>query len=118
MTCLYKSDGQKAQYFIEGNTNNAGPGSDRIHLLVLKENGKVIWGADPGNANGFAYLEGGNNAFIYPKDPAAKKLDAQKFADKGGGVTGSFSASEMKNGGGVVRTLTDRVIDIQIGAAR
>lgn len=111
--CTYKNDGSKAAYFVEANTAS----TDRLQLYLLKENGVANFGTDdPQTAisKGAGYLEGGTKAFITPVDAAARTFNATVFAEKGAGLTATFSLGGYKSGSGELRTITDGSIAIQI----
>lgn len=114
--CAYKSDGVRAQYFVEGNHDHQSLQFDRLHLAVLKEGGAVTFGDPdgPGVGTGAGYLEDGNNAFVFPADAAAATVEASTFAEQGKHLVATFSLGEYKNGSGVVRTITGGTIDIEI----
>lgn len=46
LTCFYKSDGTRAGYDISADSGT-GPSFDRIQLVIFKEGGNVVWGAEP-----------------------------------------------------------------------
>lgn len=112
LTCTYKNDGTKAAYFVEADT----AATDRLQFYLLQENGKAGFGTDdPQTAisKGAAYLEGGSTPYVTPVDAAARTFTATKFAEKGAGLTATFSLGDYKSGKGDVRTITDGKIDIK-----
>lgn len=78
----------------------------------------MVWGAEPQYpfGGGAGYLEGGNNAFVFGADLAARTLAATMFLDRGAGLMATFSLGGYKNGSNVVRTITEGTIDVRIGA--